>query len=69
MKGYSGVMVLQFRWHTPVLPAFPMVYLYFYPHPPDPLPLGKGEKLIYFRKGLRPLHPRTVTQPASTAEM
>ena len=28
------------------------------PHPPTPLPGGKGEILVFLCKGLRPLHPR-----------
>ena len=28
------------------------------PHPPDPLPSGKGETKVLLCKGLRPLHPR-----------
>ena len=40
------------------LPAAPDFSLLFCPHPPDPLPGGKGETKVISCKGLRPLHPR-----------
>ena len=39
-------------------PAAPCLYLLSCPHPPDPLPGGKGEPKVISCKGLRPLHPR-----------
>ena len=42
-------------------PAAPAFSLLFCPHPPDPLPGGKGEPQSLFRRGLRPLHPRHQT--------
>ena len=39
-------------------PADLAVCLNFFPHPPDPLPSGKGEFQSLFCRGLRPLHPR-----------
>ena len=38
-------------------PACPAVGLFFCPHPPSPLPAGKGENNTLFRRGLRPRHP------------
>ena len=38
----------------PVNPAFSLLS---FPHPPDPLPGGKGEIFTLFRRGLRPRHP------------
>ena len=37
---------------------FSAVSMLYFPHPPDPLPGGKGEILTLFCRGLRPLHPR-----------
>ena len=39
-------------------PDLPAVAVPFCPHPPYPLPGGKGEFLVFLCKGLRPLHPR-----------
>ena len=38
-------------------PAYPAFSLLSFPHPPDPLPGGKGETKSLFRRGLRPRHP------------
>ena len=38
-------------------PANPAFSLIFCPHPPNPLPGGKGEIKSLFRRGLRPRHP------------
>ena len=38
-------------------PAYPAFSLLYCPHPPDPLPGGKGETQSLFRRGLRPRHP------------
>ena len=40
---------------SPAIPAFSLLSR---PHPPDPLPGGKGETIVISCKGLRPLHPR-----------
>ena len=37
---------------------FSAMSVLFYPHPPCPLPGGKGETKVILCKGLRPLHPR-----------
>ncbi len=39
---------------SPARPAFSSIS---FPYPPDPLPGGKGENLVFLCKGLRPLHP------------
>ena len=39
-------------------PAYPAFSLFVCPHPPYPLPGGKGGFLAFLCKGLRPLHPR-----------
>ena len=39
-------------------PAAPAFSLPFCPHPPDPLPGGKGETKVILCKGRSPLHPR-----------
>ena len=39
-------------------PARPAFSLLSFPHPPSPLPGGKGETFGFLCKGLRPLHPR-----------
>ena len=36
-------------------PACPAVSLLYCPHPPDPLPGGKGENQVYFMQGAPPL--------------
>ena len=38
-------------------PAYPAFSLLCCPHPPAPLPSGKGEIQSLFRRGLRPRHP------------
>ena len=38
-------------------PAYPAFSLFVCPHPPNPLPNGKGETISLFCRGLRPLHP------------
>ena len=38
-------------------PANPAFSLLSFPHPPAPLPSGKGEIFTLFRRGLRPRHP------------
>ena len=38
-----------------------------FPHPPDPLPGGKGEIQSLFRRGLRPRHPGIRTLAALTS--
>ena len=38
-----------------------------FPHPPAPLPVGKGESQSLFRRGLRPRHPCTES-PTALAE-
>ena len=48
------------------LPAAPDFSLLFCPHPPDPLPGGKGETKVISCKGLRPLHPRA--EPSAARE-
>ena len=51
------------RWRHPagglpfLPPAYPAFGLLFCPHPPAPLPGGKGENITLFRRGLRPRHP------------
>ena len=40
-----------------MLPACLAFSLLSCPHPPDPLPDGKGEPQSLFRRGLRPRHP------------
>ena len=44
-------------------PAFSFA---FCPHPPNPLPSGKGEPQSLFRRGLRPRHPDTEPPTALT---
>ena len=52
------------RWRRPagglpsLSPAYPAFSLFVCPHPPYPLPGGKGGFLVFLCKGLRPLHPR-----------
>ena len=59
---------LNLRCRCPVggLPSLPPAML-FCPHPPDPLPGGKGETKSLFRRGLRPRHPSTEPSTALTA--
>ena len=50
-------------------PACPAFSLLSFPHPPNPLPVGKGETKSLFRRGLRPRHPcaeplAALTEPA-----
>ena len=47
-------------------PAAPCLYLLSCPHPPNPLPDGKGEPKVISCKGLRPLHPRA--EPSAARE-
>ena len=42
------------RFWSPAYPAFSLISC---PHPPAPLPGGKGETKSLFRRGLRPRHP------------
>ena len=49
-----------------LLPTLPLA-LFLAPHPPDPLPGGKGETQSLFRRGLRPRHPCTEPPAALTA--
>ena len=48
-------------------PACPACSLLCCPHPPDPLPGGKGETKSLFRRGLRPRHPCIRPPAALTA--
>ena len=48
-------------------PAAPAFSLPACPHPPDPLPGGKGETQSLFRRGLRPRHPG-IKPPAALTE-
>ena len=48
-------------------PANPDFSLLFCPHPPDPLPGGKGETISLFCRGLRPRHPGIRPFAARTA--
>ena len=48
-------------------PAYPAFGMLFCPHPPDPLPGGKGENITLFRRGLRPRHPGIKPPAALTA--
>ena len=43
-------------------PAAPAFSLLFCPHPPDPLPGGKGENITLFRRGLPPPAPRALNR-------
>ena len=49
-------------------PAAPAFSLLFCPHPPDPLPGGKGETQSLFRRGLRPRHPG-IKPPAALTDL
>ena len=53
-----------------LLPACLAFSLLLCPHPPDPLPGGKGEPQSLFRRGLRPRHPgaEPLTALTETAE-
>ena len=50
------------RYPTGGMPSLPPANaafsLFVCPHPPNPLPSGKGETKVILCKGLRPLHPR-----------
>ena len=50
-------------------PAYPVFSLFVCPHPPNPLPSGKGETISLFCRGLRPRHPgiRPFTALTTTA--
>ena len=50
-------------------PAYPAFSLFVCPHPPNPLPSGKGETISLFCRGLRPRHPgiRPLTALTATA--
>ena len=52
-------------------PAYPAFSLLACPHPPYPLPSGKGETISLFCRGLRPRHPgiRPFTALTDTATM
>ena len=52
-------------------PAYPAFSLLSRPHPPTPLPSGKGETISLFCRGLRPRHPgiRPLTALTATAAM
>ena len=52
-------------------PAYPAFSLFVCPHPPNPLPSGKGETISLFCRGLRPRHPgiRPFTALTDTATM
>ena len=47
-------------------PADPAFSVLSFPHPPDPLPGGKGVPKSLFRRGLRPRHPGTEPPTALT---
>ena len=47
-------------------PAYPAFSLLSFPHPPNPLPSGKGGTKSLFRRGLRPRHPCTEPLAALT---
>ena len=49
---------------SPAAPAFSLLAC---PHPPSPLPGGKGETQSLFRRGLRPRHPG-IKPPAALTE-
>ena len=56
------------RGGLPSLPlAYPAFSLLCRPHPPSPLPGGKGESQLLFRRGLRPRHPG-IKPPAALTE-
>ena len=50
-----------------LLARLPCLSRCFCPHPPDPLPAGKGESQSLFRRGLRPRHPG-IKPPAALTE-
>ena len=50
-----------------LLPTRPAFSFASCPHPPNPLPRGKGETKSLFRRGLRPRHPGTEPSTALTA--
>ena len=51
-----------------LLARLPCLHLFFCPHPPDPLPGGKGESQSLFRRGLRPRHPG-IKPPAALTDL
>ena len=50
---------------SPACPAFSLIS---FPHPPSPLPGGKGENITLFRRGLRPRHPG-IKPPAALTDL
>ena len=59
VAGAAGVGGAQRGGVLSLSPAYPAFGLLCCPHPPSPLPSGKGEFQSLFRRGLRPRHPCT----------